>query len=317
MNNIDRRQFMRLSGKWALLGLGLPPVMASLASGCKTMEVATQLGTAVGVGSGYISSSQANAITRSTKAVAKTFQDITPEQEYYIGRTIGAVILQKYRPYPDAFANRYVNILGRTLSQASDRPETYGGYHFLIQDSQDINAFAAPGGFIFVTRGMLQCCRHEDALAAVLAHEIGHVQFKHGLQAIQKSRITSALTILAAEGAKAAAGEDLAQLTSAFEDSIADITKTMINNGYSRSFEREADQAAVTILSRVGYNPSGLNDMLEVMSKRLKPGGFDFAKTHPSPLDRMAEVTRYTGRYKQIKRPLHRQARFERFMGSV
>ena len=317
MNSINRRQFMQLSGKWAFLGLGLPPMIAGLASGCKTLEVATGIGMSVGVGSGYISSSQAKAIKRSTKAVAKTFQDITPEQEYYIGRTISAVIIGKYRPYPNAAANRYINILGRALSQASNRPETYGGYHFLIQDSQEINAFAAPSGFIFVTRGMLRCCRHEDALAAVLAHEIGHVQFKHGLQAIQKSRITSALTILAAEGAKAAAGDDLAQLTSAFEDSIADITKTLINNGYSRSFEREADQAAVTILRRVGYNPSGLNDMLEEMDKQLKPGGFDFAKTHPSPRDRMADAARYTGGYTEIKRPMNRQARFERFVGSV
>jgi beta-barrel assembly-enhancing protease len=85
-------------------------------------------------------------------------------------------------------------------------PETFGGYHFLILDSDEINAFAAPGGLIFVTRGMLRCCDSEDAVAAVLAHEVGHVQHQHGIQTIRKPALTSAFTILAAEGAGPWAG---------------------------------------------------------------------------------------------------------------
>ena len=94
-----------------------------------------------------------------------------------------------------------------TLSKTSDLPETFGGYHFLILDSDEINAFAAPGGFIFVTRGLLRCCKHEDAAAAVLAHEIGHVELRHGLQAIKKSRITTALTTLGIAGVKTFGGD--------------------------------------------------------------------------------------------------------------
>jgi len=228
--------------------------------------------------------------TKSFTAVSKALEDITPEQEYYIGRTIGAIVLNKYKSYEQQAGNRYLNLLGQTLARFSDLPELFDSYHFLILDSAEINAFATPSGLVFVTRGMLRCCSHEGALAAVLAHEIGHIQLKHGLHSIEKDRITKATSILAIEGTKNFAQSDVASLTSTFEDSINDITSTMINNGYSRSFENEADTAAVTLLGRVGYNPAGLIDMLKIMSKELKPGGLDFAKTHPSPESRIENL---------------------------
>jgi len=163
---------------------------------------------------------------------------------------------------------------------------------------------------------MLRCCRDEDAVAAVLAHEIGHVQFKHGLQAIKKSRITSALVILGAEGAKTFGGEDLANLTATFEGSISDITSTLVNNGYSRNFEHQADIAAVTILKRVGYDPNGLVDMLKVMEKKIKPGGPDFAKTHPSPESRIADIQKDIGKYTKVQEPKARQKRFLAALGN-
>ncbi|MBW1799111.1 MAG: M48 family metalloprotease [Deltaproteobacteria bacterium] len=286
-------------------------------TGCKTMDVVTQAGVGVGVASGVLTTSQAQSVARSVKAVAKTFEDFTPEQEYYIGRAVGAMVLNKYRPYEHREANFYINLLGQTLARASDLPETFGGYHFLILDSDEINAFAAPGGLIFITRGLIKCCDNEDALAAVLAHEVGHVQLKHGLQAIKKSRVTSALTTLAMEGAKTAAGADLAQLTQTFEGAISDITTTLINNGYSRAFEREADLAAVTILNRVGYNTGGLMDMLKVMGKRLQPGASDFARTHPSPANRIADIEGKMAGYTAVAVPEVRWDRFKAILGNI
>ncbi|HZL98054.1 MAG TPA: M48 family metalloprotease, partial [Terriglobales bacterium] len=250
-------------------------LLAGLAgwSGCAAMEQVAQVGTSVAKSQGVVTEEQAKSITRSTTAIAKTQEDFTPEQEYFIGRSVGAVIVNRYKPYPNAQANSYLNLLGQTLAQASDRPETFGGYCFLILDSDEINAFAAPGGLIFVSRGMLRCCRSEDAVAAVLAHEIGHIQLRHGIQSIEKSRQTQALAILAAEGAKTFGKKEIADLTRTFEGSINDITSTMINNGYSRSFEKEADASAVRTLSRAGYNPNALVAMLREMEKQLKPGG--------------------------------------------
>ena len=303
--------------KYSLLGLLAAIVLTLFLAGCKTMGTVTDIGTAIGMATGAIDASQAEAIKKSSDAVSRTFQDITPEQEYYIGRTVGAVIVKQYRPYENTRANRYLNTIGQTLAQASDLPETFGGYHFLILDSDEVNAFAASGGLIFVTRGMLRCCQSEDAVAAVLAHEIGHVQLKHGLQAIKKSRITTALTTLALAGAKTLGGQDLAGLTRAFEGSISDITTTMINNGYSRAFESEADRVAVTILKRVGYNPNGLVAMLTEMEKQLKPGGFDFAKTHPSPDSRISEIQQQVGRFMPLKKHEARQLRFTASLGDI
>jgi predicted Zn-dependent protease len=286
-------------------------------TGCQTMAEATNIATSLGAAAGVITPTQAESISKSAKAVAKSFEDFTPQQEYYIGRTVGAVIAGKYKPWDNAKANIYINLLGQTLARASELPETFGGYHFLIQDSEEINAFAAPGGLIFVTRGMLRCCRHEDAVAAILAHEIGHVQSKHGLQAIKTARVTQALTTIGIEGAKTFGGEELGRLTQTFEDSIADITATLINNGYSRDFEHQADVTAVTILKRVGYDPNGLMDMLKVMQQRLKPGGLDFARTHPSPADRMADIHALIGAHVAVQSPSARQSRFTSALGSV
>ncbi len=307
-----KQQFFGANVKLAVLGIGIMLVLPVFMSGCKTMEAVTNIGTSLGM----ITESQAESISKSSKAVARSFEDFTPEQEYYIGRTVGAVVINKYKPYQNKKANAYINLLGQTLAKASDMPETFNGYHFLILDSNEINAFATPGGLIFITRGMLKCCRNEDALAAVLAHEIGHVQFKHGLQAIKKSRITSALIILGAEGAKTFGKEDLASLTATFEDSISDITATLVNNGYSRKFERQADTAAVTILKRISYDPNGLVDMLKVMDKKLKPGSPDFAKTHPSPASRIADIQKDIGKYAGGKGVKARQARFLAALGN-
>lgn len=306
----SKHRFFGSNVKLAVLGFGIMLALPVFISGCKTMEAMTNIGTSIGESVGIITEDQAESISKSSKAVARSFEDFTPEQEYYIGRTVGAVIINKYKPYNDKKANAYINLLGQTLAKASDMPETFNGYHFLILDSDEINALATPGGLIFITRGMLRCCRNEDAVAAVLAHEIGHVQFKHGLQAIKKSRITSALIILGTEGAKTFGGEDLANLTATFEDSISDITSSLVNNGYSRKFERQADIAAVTILKRVGYDPNGLVDMLKMMDKKLKPGSPDFAKTHPSPTSRIADIQKDIGKYAEGKRPKARHARF-------
>jgi predicted Zn-dependent protease len=296
--------------KKAVRVMGLIALVVLTVAACKTMETATTLVTAIGVGSGVISSSQGESIQRSAVAISRSVESFTPEQEYFIGRSVGAVVLSKYTAYANTPVNQYINMLGQTLAKSSDLPEVFGGYHFLVLESDDINAFATPGGHIFITRGLIRCCRTEDALAAVLAHEIGHVQLRHGMQAIEKARVTEALAVLAQEGLKTYGSREVAQLTQAFSGAISDIASNMINNGYSRSFEYQADQAALVILQRIGYNPSGLIDMLAGMEQKLKPGGLDFAKTHPAPRDRIAEIQKPDLTFISVAPPKIRQERF-------
>lgn len=281
-------------------------------AGCKEAEmlggIAQGLGGPVG---GYAESAVKGGV-----AVAKSMEDFTPEQEYYIGRAVTASLLTTYRPLNNQAANDYVNRLGQSLALFSDLPLTYGGYHFQIVDSNEINAFAAPGGLILITRGLIRCCPDESALAAVLAHEIAHVQNKDALRAIGKSRVTQALGIIGGEAVKHLAGAELAELTGIFADSVGDVMTTMVNNGYSRSHEYQADQGAVTILTRAGYDPAGLAVMLRTMQTRMTPGGSGFASTHPDPADRLKELSNL-GQRTPVAEPGVRVSRFKHALASL
>lgn len=298
--------------KWLTVLLAV--VVMVLQTGCASIA---QVGATVGEAAGVITPQQGQSLIKVGQAADKTFSDITPEQEYYIGRSVGATIVSKYKVYDNAQATEYINLLGQGLALASIKPETFGGYHFLILDSDEINAFAAPGGFIFLSRGMLRLCKSEDEVAAVLAHEIGHVELQHALRAIKGSRLTSALTTLAVEGAKSFGGEQLAQLTEAFEGSISDITGTLMNSGYARKQEYQADASAVRILKAVGYDPLALARLLTEMEKNLKPGGHDFAATHPPPQDRVKDVEKLAADAPAVTIPAPRQKRFEKALGGI
>ena len=124
MKETTRRDFLTAAGTCAAAGL--------LFTGCKTMEAVTQIMEVASVDTGPISSSQVQSAVKVGQAVAKTFESFTPEQEYYIGRTVGAMVLEKYPPFDQTIANTYINMLGQTLAAASDRPDTFGGYRFQI-----------------------------------------------------------------------------------------------------------------------------------------------------------------------------------------
>lgn len=221
--------------------------------------------------------------------VQKAQEEFTPEQEYYIGRAVAATILgdPRYPPYGDAKARDYLNLLGLSLASCSSMPETFGGWHFLALDSAEINAFGAPSGYVLVSRELLRCAKSEDEVAAILAHEIGHVVLRHGIGAIDKARKTAAFLSIAKAGVAVAGSSTAQNLVSTFGDVISDITTTLVNKGYSRQLEYQADAAAVAILVTAGYDPRALVRMLEVMQTKWKKDGPGFMKTHPSPAERI------------------------------
>jgi predicted Zn-dependent protease len=290
------------------LSLSIPPLFI----GCGDLP---EIGTEIGRATGVIDDEEADSILRGAQAIENAWQKLTPEQEYYIGRAVAAKVFQSYKPLDRAEANAYLNLLGQSLVAFSDRPETFGGYHFMLLDSAEINAFAAPDGLILVTRGMVQCCASEDELAAVLAHEISHVVEKHGVKAIQDSRLTTAVTTVATEAGKQLAGDELSDLVEDFEGSIGDITKTMMN-GYSRGQERDADAGAVTILRRAGYPETALVTMLQRMEQHLGTTGGGFGDTHPKPENRIASVNSEISGV-NVPASLARQQRFAKAMQAV
>lgn len=298
------KTLQRLSVALILLSLLL------LAVSCEMLDQAVQQGADLASSQGLISSTQAGSIKKTSTAAAKSAEDITPSQEYYIGRSVAATILSQYRALDNNTLNIYLNTLGQTLALASEKPETFRGYRFMALDTDEINAFAAPGGFILVSRGLIRCCPNEDALAAVLAHEIAHVQYGHGKRAIQNSRLTNLFGVVATEAAKNLEDQQLAQLTQDFSGAVNDVVTQLVRNGYSQSAEYQADKGAVAILKNIGYDPQALRVMLQSMEKRLTAGSAGFGKTHPSPKDRIANIESLLGAPHALVSTLGRDARF-------
>jgi predicted Zn-dependent protease len=170
----------------------------------------------------------------------------------------------------------------------------------MILNSNEINAFATSGGHIFITQGLLNCTNSEDSLAAVIAHEIAHIQLQHSIKAIRTSRITQAILITGTSAAGIAAqntGLNLKELTDIFDESVSEIVSTLVNSGYSREQEFEADALALALMASAGYQPSSLIDMLRVLEQNQprSPGGFN--KTHPAPAQRIANAEKNIQNY--------------------
>ena len=257
-------------------------------SGCVEM---THLGTAIGEQTGHLSRQDAESLRRVADQTAKAARPVTEQEENYVGRAVAASLLSRYRLCPDPRLHRYVNEVGTTVALASDRPYTYGGYHFAVLDTEEVNALACPGGMIFITLGMLKRTMNEEELAAVLAHEVGHVAHKDGLASIQKSRWTQAVTTLGSEAARKVSGAELAKLVSLFEGSVNDVVSTLLVNGYGREQERAADLSALVLLNRIGYDSCGLTDCLERLAREQaggsRPGIFS---THPAMQERLTKA---------------------------
>ena len=278
---------------------------------CSHLGTLSQIGAAVGQATGVISADTAAAIARTGEAWGRAFEDITPEQEYFIGRAVAANILGSYRIQTSNSAlTIYVNKICNTLVINSPRPEIFNGYRVNILDTDEINAFATSGGHIFVTRGLVNCAGSEDALAAVIAHEIAHIQLQHGLKSIKNSRITQALIVTGTSAASAAGGYDLGELTSVFSESVGEIITTMVNNGYSQAQEFEADSVAMELLALAGYEPSSLLEMLRVLGQNQSSRSGGFNRTHPTPAQRISNVQRTVANFRVADTRSYRVPRF-------
>ncbi len=275
---------MKHGKKSAILLFALSATLVS----CAQNSPLGRFGSDLMASTGLVSKSQADSIVKAGGKLAKAAEGLTDEQEYYLGRGVSAVILAKYRLVRDQALSSYINKVGAVVAARSDRPEIYGGYHFAVLDTSEVNAVSAPGGFVFISRGFLKLIPDEDALAAVLAHEVGHVVKGHGVKAISQANLTEALMIVGKEVASSQGGAELQALTETFGDSVSDITSTLLEKGYSRGQEYEADLYSASLLQQSGYEPKSLLTMLEVLKTAGGSGGW--LETHPDPADRIEEV---------------------------
>jgi predicted Zn-dependent protease len=238
---------------------------------------------------------------------------ISDSEEYYVGRAVAAQILGKYKLNQNPQLTQYVNEVGQTVARKSTRPNPFKGYHFAVLDTTELNAFACPGGIIFITRGLIQTCKNEDQLAAVLAHEVGHVANKDGINSISQARWTQVFTAMGTEAAKQYGGV-AGNLVTLFEGSIDDVFKTIVVNGYSRQAEEKADAAALTELTSAGYDPGAMVVLLTAMEAKGKGSSSGIFKTHPPTSERLAKVKASVG---QNPEPKGEKIRTERFKKMV
>jgi len=196
--------------------------------------------------------------------LGRAFNGFSSTEEYQIGRTTSAIIMDRYTPHQGK-ENNYLQKVGSLLAAYSDMPETYAGYHFQILKGKEVNAFSTPGGFIFVTEGMLKLTKNEDELAAVLAHEIAHINLSHGTNALRQQGITSVASKVGAAAMKEYGNQWVSAATNVLENRASLLVDTLITKGYSRSQEYDADEYAVQLLTKTGYNPQAFVRVLEKM----------------------------------------------------
>jgi predicted Zn-dependent protease len=208
----------------------------------------------------------------------QAFSDISEEEELVIGHDSSAILLGTARLHPDAVLQHYVNRVGKWLSMQTERPDL--PWSFAVLDTSSINAFAAPGGYIFITHGLLKKLSSEAELAGVLAHEISHVLRRHHVIAIKKK----------ARGSLAA---DIISITTdvnpAVKEAVLNSAKDIYSKGLDKGDEYEADHMGVVIAARAGYDPYGLMAVLMTLDS-INPDESDFSlmfKTHPAPEDRL------------------------------
>jgi predicted Zn-dependent protease len=285
---------------------------------CESVGEATSMGAQIAAGLGVIDqgaadtiSASSGAIDRSVEAISRAAEEITPEQEYYIGRAVGANILSRYPVWNGSPAQtKYLNEICNTIVINSPRPEIYNGYHVSILDSTEINAFATSGGHIFVTRGLIACTDSEDALAGVIAHEIGHIQLQHSLKAIKSSRFNQAILTTASSAAGALGNQEIRELAGVMDESVNEIISTLLDKGYSRDQEFDADKAALSLMAAAGYEPSSLMSMLRLLEKNQGSQSVGLTKNHPTPAQRITNAEKSIGLYKVPDTRSYRRTRY-------
>lgn len=241
----------------------LSPLLLTLAllSGCKTIDI--------------------NQLTSASGTFKQAFVPASETDEADIGRESAAVLLGAAPLLDDARVQAYVNKVGLWVALQSDRPDLK--WRFAVLDDADINAFAAPGGYVFITKGLLARLRNEAELAGVLAHEIGHVVATHHLIAIRKEARVK-LAGMAIQAALDKSEEDAERLRA-----LGRGAKLIYSRGLDRKDEHDADRIGVVLAARAGYDPYGLVTVLQTL-ERMNPAAGELGlllKTHPKPGDRI------------------------------
>ena len=218
--------------------------------------------------------------------VVKGAAGIGPEEEKIIGDSVALEIAGKYGGLVrDGATLRRVNLVGRALARYSARPEL--NWRFAVLDSDSVNAFSAPDGYVFITRGLYTLAKNDDALAGILGHEIAHITGRHALKIVARGEfLTGATNLAAASSSKV--GNINAQLQQ-FDTGIGKIASTLFENGFDPQTEYEADKNGHDLAKLTGYAPGGLRSVLAQLQQRGGDPKKTFS-THPPLKERIKRL---------------------------
>jgi len=198
--------------------------------------------------------------------------NISDAEEVALGRRINDMLLsQQYSLYGNNQVQSYVSRIGQRLVSASDSRDI--PFNFQVVASDEVNAFAIPGGYVYVTTGLLQAAENEAQLASVLAHEIAHINQRHSIEAIRRATL--------AQGIAETADIETSTLAQVGYQLAIDLPR-------SRDFEYDADEAGLEILQQAGYPTTAFIDFLAILESAS--GTPEFLRTHPTSANRIAEL---------------------------
>lgn len=226
--------------------------------------------------------------------VVKSMMPIKYREEKAIGGAVALKVFARFGgPHPSEALHQYVALVGKNVALASVRPEI--PYYFAVLNSPEPNAFAAPGGYIFITIGLFKKLASEAELAGVLGHEIAHVARKHSLKTLERSKLlhgVSELTLTAME-----------KDPKMFANIIDDVSESLFTRGLDHKLEFEADHLGTRYAARLGYQPQGLDRFLRKLNEHQASGGGSvFFQTHPSNRTRVGRLERdLLPRYKNLE----------------
>lgn len=219
---------------------------------------------------------------------------ISPREEVELGQQYATEINQQLPIVEDAAVNRYINLLGDRLARQGDRNIDYT---FYIVNTDAVNAFAIPGGFIYINRGLIEETDDLAELAGVLAHEIAHVEERHGVEQLERSQRTNLGLSLAYVL--------LGRAPSGLERAAIQVGGTAIFASYSRGAENEADATAIPLLIGAGIDPVGLVTFFDTLleERERRPSTIErWFSTHPLTEERIAEVRALIARVPESQR---------------
>lgn len=234
--------------------------------------------------------------------------EIGPMQRFQLGYEVSANFLGEYKPLPQNHpTSLYLAKVGTTVALGSTAPYQFRHYTFLLVEDDELNAFAAPGGIILVTQGMMEFLQNEDELAAILGHEVAHVELDHGIRSVGRENIIRFFNLIADAAIQQSGGSDKSKkMIIALSKKIMDVLMNKIRQGYSVDVESEADRRSVEICHALGYDPYALPRLLERFKQATGSyGGANY------PKERLADIKAHIAEMGPIKQPdtdpIHRQ----------